>query len=173
MTRIRNHHAIAEFKRRQAKKKMRRKEREITDRSEIEAIIRKSLVCRLAMSDGDQPYVVPLCFGYADNTLYFHSAGEGRKIDILKKNRRVCFEFDNDPMLVKKGRDGCDWGMKYESVIGSGRADIIEDAASKRKALDIIMNQYGDGSFQYADAKVKQTVVIKVEIEEMTGKRSR
>lgn len=138
----------------------------------IEAIIKQSLVCRLAMSDGDQPYVVPLCFGYADNALYFHSAGAGKKIDILKKNNRVCFEFDVAPMLVKKGTDGCDWGMKFQSVIGVGRADFIEDEASKRKALDIIMNQYGDGHFQYADAKVKLTVVIKVDIEEMTGKGS-
>jgi nitroimidazol reductase NimA-like FMN-containing flavoprotein (pyridoxamine 5'-phosphate oxidase superfamily) len=64
---------------------MRRHEREITDKKEIEAIIRKALVCRLAMVDGDKPYVVPLCFGYADHTLFFHSAGEGKKLEIIKK----------------------------------------------------------------------------------------
>ena len=151
---------------------MRRKEKEITDLSGIESIIEKSVVCRLAMSDDGQPYVVPLCFGYADHTLYFHSAGEGRKIEILRKNNRVCFEFDIDPMVVKKGPDGCDWGMKFQSVIGTGRAEFIRDEASKRKALDIIMGQYGDGPFQYADAKVERTVVIGVRIEEMTGKAS-
>jgi nitroimidazol reductase NimA-like FMN-containing flavoprotein (pyridoxamine 5'-phosphate oxidase superfamily) len=151
---------------------MRRKEKEITDRSMIDAVIRQSLVCRLAMSDGDDPYVVPLCFGYADNALYFHSAGAGKKIDILKKNNRVCFEFDIDPMLVKKGQGGCDWGMKFQSVIGTGRAEFVEDEVSKRKALDIIMNQYDDGHFQYADDKVKRTVIIRVDIQEMTGKGS-
>ena len=151
---------------------MRRKEKEITDLAEIESVIKKSLVCRLAMCDGDQPYVVPLCFGYEDNALYFHSAGAGRKIDILKKNNRVCFEFDTHPELVKKGQDRCDWGMKFQSVIGFGQAVILEDAESKRKALDIIMGQYGDGHLQYADAKVKITIVFKVDIEEMTGKRS-
>ncbi len=151
---------------------MRRKEKEITDRSIIEAIIKQSVVCRLGMSDNGQPYVVPLCFGYADNALYFHSAGAGRKIDILKQNNRVCFEFDIDPVLVKKGQDACDWGMAYQSVIGFGRAVFIEDEASKRKALSIIMNQYGDGQFQYADVKLSRTAVIKIDIEEMTGKRS-
>jgi len=151
---------------------MRRKDREITDRAMIDAIIRQALVCRLAMSDGDQPYVVPLCFGYADNALYFHSAGAGKKIEMLKKNNRVCFEFDIDPMLAKRGRDGCEWGMKFQSVIGMGRAELVEDEASKRKALDIIMNQYGDGHFEYDDAKVKRTVVIRVDIYEMTGKSS-
>ena len=64
---------------------MRRSEKEITDKLAIEKIINASLVCRLALSDGNQPYIVPLCFGYQDRTLYFHSALEGKKIDILKK----------------------------------------------------------------------------------------
>jgi uncharacterized protein len=151
---------------------MRRKEKEITDLAEIESVIKKSFVCRLAMCDADQPYVVPICFGYKENVLYFHSAGAGRKIDILKKNNRVCFEFDIDAELAKKGEDRCDWGMTFQSVIGSGKAVILEDEESKRKALDIIMGQYDQGDFQYADAKMKITTVFKVDIEEMTGKRS-
>lgn len=138
----------------------------------VDAIIQQSLVCRLAMSDDNQPYVVPLCFGFADNTLYFHSAGAGKKIEVLKKNNRVCFEFDIDPILVKRGRDGCEWGMKFQSVIGMGRAELVEDEASKRKALGIIMNHYDKGHFEYDDAKVKRTVVIRVDIQEMTGKSS-
>jgi uncharacterized protein len=151
---------------------MRRKEKEITDLAEIESVIKKSFVCRLAMCDGEQPYVVPLCFGYEDNVLYFHSAGAGRKIDVLKKNNRVCFEFDVDAAVAEKGQDRCDWGMKFQSVIGFGQAVILEDETSKRKALNIIMGQYDDGPFQYADAKLKKTMVFKIDIQEMTGKRS-
>ncbi|MFC1532217.1 pyridoxamine 5'-phosphate oxidase family protein [Thermodesulfobacteriota bacterium] len=64
---------------------MRRKEKEITKKSEIEAVINKALVCRVGLSDNNFPYIVPLCFGYQDNTIYIHGALEGRKIDILKK----------------------------------------------------------------------------------------
>ena len=85
---------------------MRRKEQEITDKEEMEAIIRKSLVCRLAMADEGTPYIVPLCFGYQDNTLYFHSARKGKKLDILKKNNRVSFEFDTDTE-IQKDKEAC------------------------------------------------------------------
>ena len=64
---------------------MRRKDKEITHRAEIESIIRRSMVCRLALADENIPYLVPLCFGYKDNSLYFHSVGQGRKIEMLKK----------------------------------------------------------------------------------------
>ena len=73
---------------------MRRNDREIKDRKEIDGIIRRCRVCRLAMCDDGQPYIVPLNFGYDGRFLYFHAAPEGRKIDIIKRNNRVGFEFD-------------------------------------------------------------------------------
>ena len=137
----------------------------------MESIIGKALVCRLAMVDGDQPYVVPLCFGYRNNTLYFHSAPEGRKLDILKKNNRVCFEFDIDsnPEAAEKP---CAWAMHYKSVIGFGRATFIEDTQSKRAALNIIFKQYAQAVQPYPEAALKETMIIKVKIEQMTGKKS-
>ncbi|MGD9057476.1 MAG: pyridoxamine 5'-phosphate oxidase family protein [Desulfobacterales bacterium] len=150
---------------------MRRKEKEITDRCEIDAIIRKSQVCRLGLSDEGIAYIVPLCFGYKDNTLYFHSATKGRKIDILKRNRWVCFEFDGDTRITS-GKTACDWGMQYFSVIGYGTASFIEDTEKKRQVLDIIMAQYADGGFEYLDKALKKTLIIKVDISHMTGKKS-
>ena len=151
---------------------MRRKDKEIADKSEIESIIRKSLVCRLGLADNGTPYIVPLCFGYKDNSLYFHSAKEGRKIEILKRNNEVCFEFD-DNLEVQAGKAACDWGMKYRSVIGYGRASFVEDSEEKRKALDVIMAQYADGVFEYSEKVLGKALVIKVEIESMTGKKSK
>jgi nitroimidazol reductase NimA-like FMN-containing flavoprotein (pyridoxamine 5'-phosphate oxidase superfamily) len=151
---------------------MRRKEKEITTKAEIESIIRQSLVCRLALSDEGSAYIVPLCFGYQDNTLYFHSAKEGKKIEILKRNNAVCFEFDIGAKLERKGKTACDWGMKYRSVIGFGRAVIIEDPEGKRKALEIIIAQYAAGAYDFSDTALKGTTVIKVEISSMTGKQS-
>jgi len=150
---------------------MRRNEKEITDKSNIESIIQQSLVCRLALSDNGAPYIVPLCFGYADNTLYFHCAKEGKKREILERNNNVCFEFDVGTE-VKPGKTGCDWGMKYRSVIGFGEAFIVEDLEEKRRALEIITAQYADQIYKFKDAALKETLVIKVKISSMTGKHS-
>ena len=150
---------------------MRRKEKEITDKTAMESIILRSSVCRLALSEENRPYIVPLCFGYKDDTLYFHSAREGRKLDILRKNNKVCFEFDIDNEIVEAD-DACAWGMKFQSVIGFGRGSIIDDIESKHKALNIIMQQYSRNSYEYPDKAVKKIVIIKVEIEHMTGKQS-
>lgn len=150
---------------------MRRSEKEITDESAIEAIINASLVCRLALSDGDQPYIVPLSFGYEDRTLYFHSALEGKKIDILRKNNRICFEFDVNTEIIEAEK-ACKWGIKYQSVIGFGKAVLVENIVEKEKALNIIINHYSNQNFQFPDKAIKKTAVIKIEIESMTGKHS-
>ena len=150
---------------------MRRKDREITDITLIEDVIRNSLVCRLGMSRNDQPYVVPLSFAYSDSTLYFHSAGEGLKLEIPQQNPNVCVEFDIDQEVIQ-GDKPCKWGMKYRSVIGFGKASLVEDLEEKKKGIDAIMQHYAGRSFEYVEAAVKSTVVIKVEIESMTGKES-
>ena len=150
---------------------MRRRDKEITDRKAIEDIILNAAVCKLAMCDSHQPYIVPLCFGFKDNTLYFHSAPEGKKIDMLKKNPNVCFELDIFTQVIKSAK-ACKWGMKYKSVIGYGKASFITDDDLKRQAFDIIMNQYANGSFAYEDARISSIVIIKVDIESMTGKAS-
>jgi nitroimidazol reductase NimA-like FMN-containing flavoprotein (pyridoxamine 5'-phosphate oxidase superfamily) len=150
---------------------MRRTDKEITDRAEIEYIIQRSVVCRLGLLDENRPYIVPLCFGYTDNTLYFHSANQGRKIDILKKNNTVCFEFDIDCEPIKADNP-CEWGMKYKSVLGFGKAYFVDGFEAKCAAMDIIMQQYSDGTFDYPKTKEKNTAVIRVEIEHMTGKQS-
>ena len=150
---------------------MRLSEREITDQTAMEAIIRSSLVCRLGLSDENRPYIVPLCFGYQDRTLYFHGAREGKKIDLLRKNPYVCFEFDLNSG-VKEAEKACKWGMSYQSVIGSGKASLLDDPEEKREALGIIMGQYGDGEFSFSENIIEKTGIIKIDIEEMTGKES-
>ena len=150
---------------------MRRKDKEISDIATIEEIIRKASVCRVALCDDGRPYVVPLCFGYKDKTLYFHCASEGKKLDTLRKNNNVCFEIDIDYELIKT-KEACKCGIKYQSVIGFGKATFIEDIESKREAFDIITRNYYDASFEYPAEAIKNTVIIRVEIESMTGKKS-
>jgi nitroimidazol reductase NimA-like FMN-containing flavoprotein (pyridoxamine 5'-phosphate oxidase superfamily) len=146
---------------------MRKRERDICDPKAIESIIEKATVCRLAMCDKGVPYLVPLCFGYENGALYFHSATEGTKLDILKRNSQICFEMDIDCELVRSG-DRC--SMRYRSVIGNGYASLVEDPADKCHALDLIMEHYRQELFAYPETALRRTVIIKVEIQKMTGK---
>jgi hypothetical protein len=150
---------------------LRRADREIADRKEIEDILRQSTVCRLALADEGNPYIVPLCFGYDAGTLYFHSASAGKKIDLLKKNRNVCFEFDADTTVVP-ANISCGWTMRYRSVIGFGVASFVADLVEKKAALDVIMRQYSGGTYEYPEETLLKTAVIKVEIREISGKKS-
>lgn len=150
---------------------MRRREKEITDRKLIESIIHKAAVCRIGLCDQGTPYVVPLSFGYKDNCLYFHSAGEGRKIDVLKRNNHVCFEVDIDVECVPS-ETPCKWSVKYLSVIGFGYASFVKGLQEKKEALNIIMDHYSGRSYQYPEEALAKVTIIKVEIDTMTGKRS-
>ena len=150
---------------------MRKSEKEITSRAEIEEIISKSIVCRIALSENDTPYILPVCFGCEGDTLYFHSARRGRKLDILRRNNRVCFEMDIDIDLIR-GDKACSWGMKYRSVIGFGTASILEDPAEKRKGLDAIMRHYSGPAGNYSEKELNRTTVVKVQINSLTGKKS-
>lgn len=150
---------------------MRRSEREIRERIAIDAIIRRCQVCRLGLADGDTPYIVPMSFGYDGHFLYFHSAAQGRKLDILRRNNRVCFEFDTVEGLIE-AEDACAWGMRFRSVIGTGLVHFVEDFEAKRGALSEIMAQYGAGRYDFPEQVVNATVVFKVAIESVTGKQS-
>ena len=150
---------------------MRREEREIRDQAEIQAIMKEALVCRLGFSDEGTPYIVPMNFGLGERCLYLHCAREGRKLDIIRKNDRVCFEMD---LLreIKQSPTACGWGARYESVIGFGRAVLVENLYEKRAALDRIMEHYGGHApFSYAEETLAKTAIIRIDIESETGKR--
>ena len=148
---------------------MRRNEREITDRRDIDEIIKRCRICHLAMCDDGQPYIVPLNFGYDGRFLYFHTAPEGKKIDIIKRNNRVGFEFDilHDIVAAQKA---CDWGAKYESVIGSGTVEIVDDLKAKKEALEFIMSQYGKGAWDFPEEILQKTLILRVSILEISSK---
>jgi len=150
---------------------MRRKDKEIQSDSDIRAIIRDARVCRLAMSENNRPYVVPLCFGCRNDSLYLHCAGEGRKLDILRSNPCVCFEFDTD-VDIRPSENACNWSMKYRSVIGFGKAVFVKSPEEKQTALDIICRQYAPSrSFEFPEKSVNRTTIIRVDIESITGKQ--
>jgi nitroimidazol reductase NimA-like FMN-containing flavoprotein (pyridoxamine 5'-phosphate oxidase superfamily) len=151
---------------------MRRKDKEVKDPKEMAEILRQASVCRLGLCCDEVPYVVPLNFGYRDGCLFLHSAKQGKKMDMIRANPRVCFEVEVDVEVIRAD-EPCDWGMKFASVIGFGTASVLEDPEEKKRGLDAIMERYASQSApSYPDAMLKHTAVIKVQIEEMTGKRS-
>ena len=153
---------------------MRRSDKEIKDKSCIEWILKKAPVCRIALSDNGNPYIVPMNFGFKDNCLYLHSAREGQKIDIMNINKNICFEADIKTEIVTAD-NACNWGMTYYSVIGFGKVHFIEDNNKKRDALTIIMQKYSDKPdeiFEYSKSALDKTTVIKVKVDSLTGKKS-
>jgi len=155
---------------------MRRKDREITDLNEIESILEKCEVCRLAMIDNNVPYIVPMNFGYELKndtiSLYFHSAKEGKKIDIINKNSLVCFEMDCDNKLVD-GENACDYSYCYQSIIGNGTIKLIDDFENKKLALNIIMKKYSNyGNFTYNENAVNAVTVFKIVTNDFFGKKN-
>jgi len=149
---------------------MRRKEKEITDIDEIEELIKKAKICRVGLVDGDEPYIVPVCFGYEKNAFYFHCAPEGRKIEIIKKNNQVCVEIDTDVEIISAEKP-CGWSTKYRSVIGVGRAHILENEA-KIHGLNVIMKHYAEDTNAPEFEKLDAACVVKIDIESITGKKS-
>jgi nitroimidazol reductase NimA-like FMN-containing flavoprotein (pyridoxamine 5'-phosphate oxidase superfamily) len=159
---------------------MRRKDRELTDRDDLVTILKKADTCRVALNSitGDgAPYIVPLSFGFvwdvgaAWPTLYFHGAREGRKLDLMRLNPAVGFELDVDHVLVT-GPAACDWGMRYGSLIGTGTLAEVTDPAERLVGLNHLMAQYGFvGSVDYQPAVMAQTLVLRLTVAGMTGKR--
>jgi nitroimidazol reductase NimA-like FMN-containing flavoprotein (pyridoxamine 5'-phosphate oxidase superfamily) len=150
---------------------MRRKDHEISDRSEMESIIHEATVCRLGCADDGRPYIVPLSFGYREGAIYLHSAHEGKKIAILKKNPDCCIEFDECSKVVRAEKP-CKWGMRYRSVICCGKANFIADPEEKQAGLNCIMNHYGSDSYMFSEKELQGVCVIRIDIDEMTGKKS-
>jgi nitroimidazol reductase NimA-like FMN-containing flavoprotein (pyridoxamine 5'-phosphate oxidase superfamily) len=158
---------------------MRRKDKEMRNREAMEALLDAAAVCRLGLSPGPEddgfPYVVPVHFAYQQGRIYIHSACQGRKMERMKKNGRVCVEVDECLGLKAAGK-ACGYGSRYRSVIAFGTARLVEEEAAKRRALQLLMGKYakrrrGRESWVFSGPEVSRVAVIEIEIERMTGKR--
>ena len=150
---------------------MRRKNKEIKDQNLIQMILSKSEVCRLGIITDDVPYIVPVNYGYKGNSIYIHSAPEGRKIELLKINPRVSFEIELAHEVIREG-ESCDWTTKFRSLMGTGSIEIINDFSEKEKGLEIIMQQHGKEINSYDKKLVEFIVILKLTIDEVTGKQT-
>ena len=149
---------------------MRRKDREITNRGEMEAILDAAPVCRLALSDGTDPYVIPLCFARDGGALYIHCAPEGKKTDILRRNPRCCVEVDSTEGPIPDDNP-CSWEMQYKSVICTGTASFVTENAEKQRALTCILKRYGGDEHVFSEKDLGRVCVIRIALDGMTGKK--
>ena len=149
---------------------MRRKDREIVDREEIDQIVRSANLMRIALVDGDMPFLVPVFYAFDGSALFFHSAQAGTKMELMKRNNNICFEIGIDQGFIESD-EACDFEARHRTVIGIGKAVLVEDEAEKIKALDLIVAHFSRKKFEYPKANLDRTAVIRIDIESIKGKK--
>ena len=129
-------------------------------------------VCRIALNDDPFPYVVPINFVFTDEYLFFHSAREGRKMRLIERNNKICFEADRQ-IGLNSGDLPCQWGTRYESVIGEGEAFVLENPDEKRTALIEILKKYTSRSdWEFPEDALQNVTLVRIDIRHISGKTS-
>ena len=156
---------------------MRRKDREVRDPDGVFDIVKNCRTVHLGMVDGGKPYVVAMNFGWDRDgdslILYFHSAQEGRKIDVLRNNPDICFQMDCvNEFIQGTAENPCAYCWRYDSVVGSGRAEFVEDGEEKIHALNRLIQHVGgtEETFQFPPQMLAKTCVFRVRALEVSGK---
>jgi nitroimidazol reductase NimA-like FMN-containing flavoprotein (pyridoxamine 5'-phosphate oxidase superfamily) len=140
----------------------------VTDRAAIDDVLRRADVLHLAMAGEGGPYVVPVNFGYDGERIWVHCAEEGRKLDLIAADPRVCFEACVDVRIVP-GKQ-CGWGARFRSVVGFGTATLVDDPAEKASGLGVLIEHYSGRPETVPSAKAIGVAVLRIDIESMTGK---
>ena len=150
-----------------------KREIKITDPDQIARILDTAKVLHLGLAVKDEPYVVPMNYGYTMEEgkliLYLHSAVKGKKLDMLQANPKVFFSIDcdRDPF---EGRVACQYGLAYSSIMGRGTAVIVEDVEEKKQAMTLLMKTQTGKDFTFEDRLVSIVAVIRIDVEEYAAK---
>ena len=152
---------------------MTKRERQVTDENQIRHILDTAKVLHLGLAVNDEPYVVPMNYGYTMEegklVLYMHSALRGKKLDMMRTNPKVFFEMDCD-LAPFEGEKPCQYGLVYSSVMGRGTARIVEDVEEKIEAMKLLMKTQTQKDFEFNDRLVSIVAVIRIDVEEYTAK---
>ena len=154
---------------------MRRREKEIANHLEVEELLTNALVGRLGTCLDNVPYITPVNFVYDQNTIYFHSALEGRKIENIKSNSNICFEIDQLISIIPGIHRPCASTTRYKSIIIFGNIKIVTDIEEKVFALNKLIEKYAPQSSRLSlssGAIIGRTGVLSIEIKEITAKQS-
>ena len=152
---------------------MTKRERQVTDPEQIMAIFDKAKILHLGLAVENEPYVVPMNYGYTQENgnlvLYLHSALRGKKLDMIRENPNVFFEIDCD-IEPFEGVKPCQYGLVYSSVMGKGVARIVEDVEEKKRAMSVLMKTQTGKDFTFDDRLVSIVAVIRIDVAEYTAK---
>ena len=152
---------------------MTRRERQITDETQIMDILDKGKVLHLGLAVDNEPYVVPMNYGYIKEdgklVIYLHSAVRGKKLDMIRTNPKVFFEIDCD-LIPFESELPCQYGMSYSSVMGRGTARIVENVEEKKQAMSILMKTQTGKEFTFEDRLVSIVAVIRIDVDAYTAK---
>ena len=152
---------------------MTKRERQVTDPQQIRHILDTARVLHLGLAVDNEPYVVPLNYGYIMEedklVIYLHSAQRGKKLDMLRANPNVFFEMDCDRMPFES-KLPCQYGMVYSSIMGRGMATIVEDVEEKKRAMSILMKTQTGKDFEFNDRLVSMVAVVRLDVSEYTAK---
>lgn len=153
---------------------MTRREREVTDLKEIQNILDESKVLHLGLVDNGMPYIVPMNYGYIMEdgklTLYVHGATTGYKLDVIRSNPICCFEMECGVQPFE-GEVACQYGTVYQSLMGRGTAEIVEDVQEKQDAMTILMKTQTGKDFTFNKKLVSIVSVIRITVTEYTAKK--
>ena len=152
---------------------MTKRELQITDVDQIRAILDKATVLRLGLAVDNEPYIVPMNYGYTMEegklTFYLHSAMRGRKLDMIRANSRVFIELDCD-LTPFEGVKPCQYGLSYSSIMARGEARIVENVEEKMQAMTMLMKTQTGKDFSFDEKLVGMVAVIRVDVAEYTAK---
>ncbi|MBQ5867236.1 MAG: pyridoxamine 5'-phosphate oxidase family protein [Oscillospiraceae bacterium] len=152
---------------------MTKRERQVTDPQQILEILDKAKVMHLGLCENNEPYVVPMNYGYTMEedklVMYLHSAVRGKKLDMIQANPKVFFAIDCDRMPFE-GEKPCQYGLVYSSVMGKGIARIVEDVEEKKQAMSVLMKTQTGKDFTFDERLVSIVAVIRIDVEEYTAK---
>ncbi len=152
---------------------MTKRELQITDENQIRAILDTAKVLHLGLCVDNEPYVVPMNYGYTMEdgrlVLYLHSAVRGKKLDMIRRNPNVFFEMDCDRVPFE-GKLPCQYGLAYSSVMGRGTARIIEDVEEKMQAMTTLMKTQTQKDFTFNEQLVSIVAVIRIDVAEYSAK---
>lgn len=153
---------------------MRRKEREIKSVDEIIDVLKRCDTVRIGIQGDEYPYVVPVSFGMETKdgkaVIYFHCAKQGMKIDMLRKNPKVCVEGD---IFIKVEKTEHGITTRYESVIGFGECEFVSDEEEIIHGLKLLTERYGYEDYPLDRCRGLQHLYVgKIIINELYGKRN-
>ena len=158
--------------------RVRRRDKEVVDPAAVLDVLARGEVARVAMIDVDGgPYVVPLSYAAlppADGEplrIVVHGAREGRKIDALRRDPRVCVEVTVDRAPLPAVR-ACDVSVRFRSVIAFGRAAFLEEPAARARALAAIAARYAPGSPPIDEGEARKVAILEIRIDSATCKVS-